>query len=304
MLAGQGDLILGLHSYTLHQFGFCGAWGGSELEPPVWDIFGLLDKTVELGLAGIQVTAVDLGLDRVLDEPSHLAAVKQAAGERGLWLEFNFSLNSTAYDIRMERSIDQGLDIAGGIGSQIAKITADIQRPRPLFGSRFHPEVMPQIEDLGQKLSAAADKAQSLGVFLAVENHQDLFAEELLWLLNRVDHPSVAACLDPTNALPLGEDPNRVVDQLAPVAVTNHLTDYGYAPRLWGFKFVGTVAGEGDIDLARTLQVIKNESPTRRIHLEVELDPGTDDLNLAREIEWRAAVESITNLRRIMSELT
>ncbi len=35
-----------------------------------------------------------------------------------------------------------------------------------------------------------------LGIRIAVENHCDSFSEEILWLLDQVDHPSVGACID------------------------------------------------------------------------------------------------------------
>lgn len=299
-MAADRGLILGMHSYSLHTFGYCGAWAGNEPEPPVWDIFGLMDKAVDLGLAGLHVTAVDLGGD----DAEHLARVGKAARERNLYLEFNFSLDAAAYDPRMERTIDQGIDIAAGLGSDIAKITTDVQRPRPLFGGRFHPDIMPRLEELARKLIASAPRAEAVGVKLAVENHQDLFAEELLWVLDRVDHTCVKACLDPTNAIPLGEDINRVVDLLAPVAVTNHITDYGYRPLAGGMQFTGTVIGRGDMDIEHMLRTIHENSPTRRINLEVELNVDTGDVERARKQEWSAVVESVAALKEMIVNIT
>jgi hypothetical protein len=55
-------MLLGLHTYSLHLHGMGQNWGGFQLDwEQVWDIFGLMDEAVKLGLDGLHLTAVDLG---------------------------------------------------------------------------------------------------------------------------------------------------------------------------------------------------------------------------------------------------
>ncbi len=49
------------------------------------------------------------------------------------------------------------------------------------------------------KLKQAAPFAQEVGVKIAVENHTDAFSEEVIWVLEQVNHPSVGACVDTVN---------------------------------------------------------------------------------------------------------
>ena len=82
-------MLLGLHTYSLHLHGMGQNWGGYKLQwEPVWDIFGLLDEAGKLGLDGLHLTAADLGAT----DRDHLRDVRCAAEERGLYLEYNFSL--------------------------------------------------------------------------------------------------------------------------------------------------------------------------------------------------------------------
>lgn len=77
---------LGLHTYSPHLHGMGQNWGGHRLEwESVWDIFSLMDEAVDLGLDGLHQTAVDLGAT----DDRHLAAVRNAAEERNLFLEYN-----------------------------------------------------------------------------------------------------------------------------------------------------------------------------------------------------------------------
>ena len=47
------------------------------------------------------------------------------------------------------------------IGSDVGKISMDIHRPHPVCGSAFHPEVIPQLENIARKAQAAASVIQS-----------------------------------------------------------------------------------------------------------------------------------------------
>ena len=88
-------MLLGLHTYSLHLHGMGQNWGGFKLQwEPLWDIFDLMDEAKKLGLDGLHLTAADLGsTDR-----DHLGDVRRAAEERGLFLEYNFSLDASEYD--------------------------------------------------------------------------------------------------------------------------------------------------------------------------------------------------------------
>ncbi len=85
---------------------------------------------------------------------------------------------------------------------------------------------MHQLEDPAKRLHVAAPIAESKGVKLALENHIESFSSEVLWLIDRVNHPFVGACVDTANALVVTEDPMVAIENLAPRAFTNHFDDH------------------------------------------------------------------------------
>ncbi len=283
-------MLLGLHTYSLHLHGMGQNWGGFKLQwEPVWNIFGLMDEAKKLGLDGLHLTAADLGAT----DQDHLRDVRRAAEERGLFLEYNFSLDASEYDDRLTHTMEEGIAIAESIGSDIGKISMDVRRPRPVCGSAFHPEVIPQLEKIAGKALAAAPVAQNAGVRICLENHTEVFSDEVLWIINRVNHPYVGVCVDTNNSLMVGEDPLIAIRKLAPVSFTNHFSDHRIDFDQYGCRITGVATGSGDVPMREAYQAIKANPNMKRLNIEVEFDPGADGREEARRREYQAVVDSI-----------
>ena len=286
---------LGLHTYSLHLHGMGQNWGGFKLQwEPVWDIFGLMDEALKLGLDGLHLTAADLGRT----DTGHLRDVRRAAEERGLYLEYNFSLDASEYDDRLTHTMEEGIAIAEALGSDIGKISMDVRRPHPVCGSAFHPKVIPQLEEVARKAEAAAPVARNAGVRLCLENHTEAFSDEVLWIINRVNHPYVGACIDTNNSLMVGEDPLTAVRKLAPVSFTNHFSDHRIVFDQYGCRITGVAAGTGDVPMREAFAVIRSNRDMTRLNIEVEFDPGADERDVARRREYQAVVDSIRFVRQ------
>ena len=283
-------MLLGLHTYSFHLHGMGQNWGGFKLGwEPAWDVFGLMGQALKLGLDGLHLTAVDLGST----EDHHLARVKAEAQKRGLFLEYNFSMDASDYDPRLTNTIEQGIRIASAIGSDIGKISMDIHRPHPVCGSLFHPWVVAQLEALAQKVTAAASLAQEAGVRLCLENHTEAFSQEVMWIIQRIDHPFVGACVDTNNSLMVGENPLEAVRNLAPLAFTNHFSDHRIEFEPYGCRITGVACGTGDVPVREAYSLIRANPAMKRLNLEVEFEPKTEDMAEAREREYQAVKESI-----------
>jgi sugar phosphate isomerase/epimerase len=176
----------------------------------------------------------------------------------------------------------------------------DLVRPRPVSASRFHPAVIEQMKSFAARLTASASAAEDAGINIAVENHCDSFSEEVLWLLDRVDHPVVGACIDTVNALMVMEDPMQAIENLAPRAFTNHFRDDRIEFQRYGFKLTGTAVGEGDIDMKRAYEIIRNRSSMRRINIETEMDIPLDDMQKALQMELDTIRRSIRYCRDVL----
>lgn len=287
---------LGLHTYTLHLWGLGQNWGiQADPRPKVINLIQLMDLAGEWGLNGLHITGCDLESK----DDDRLAEVREAAEGRDLYLEYNYSRDEE-FDPRLTDTVEDGIRIAHKIGADLAKLSLDIRRPRPLYGSCFHPEVMRQLCDAYDEIKAALPLLEETGVRLAVENHTETFADEILWLIRQVDHPLVGACLDTVNSMGVLENPEVAVEKLAPFAFCNHFCDHKLTRDQFGIRFHGVALGDGDIDCEKVYKIIREQSPTDRITFEIEWDMGSDSLETAREKEMEACIKSIQYARDVL----
>ncbi|HCY83605.1 MAG TPA: sugar phosphate isomerase/epimerase [Desulfobacteraceae bacterium] len=291
------DMRLGLHTYSLYLHGIGQDWAGFELP---WErqlsTFELFDLGKELGLDGFHL---DDGVLERLD-PAYLTEVGAAAREKSLYLEYNMSLDLGNFGIGIQHDLGDGLATAAGIGADVVKISMDLPRPRPRAGSRFHPKVMPYLEKTAALLRRAAPEAQALGIKLALENHCDSFSEEVLWVIEQTDHAHVGACIDTMNPWHMTEDPMAAIENLAPVAFTNHFRDDRIDFTRDGFKVSGTAVGEGDIDMVKAYEILKSRSRSNRINIETEMGFSLKDKDAALRQEMDAVKRSIRFCREVL----
>ena len=289
-------MLLGLHTYSFHLHGMGQNWGGYELAwPRVMDIYSLMDEAETLELDGLHITAVDCEST----DPDNLKKIARYAKDRGLFLEYNFSLNEE-FDTRLNNTFEEAIAIADTLGADVAKVSLDIRRPRPLCASGHHPEVVQQLKIIAEQLHAAASQAEAAGVRIAVENHTETLSSEVLWLIDQVGHSCVGACVDTVNSVMVLEDPMRAIENLVPRSFTNHFCDHRIKRDQFGCRFTGVACGDGDIDLKRALDLIKTQSAMERINIEVEWDAGTDPPEEARRREREAVERSIRYCRDVL----
>jgi len=291
-------MLLGLHTYSLYLHGIGQAWAGFKLP---WErqlsTFQLFELGIELGLDGFHLD------DGVLEnlEPSFLKEIGTSAKEKNLYLEYNMSLDLGHFGIGIQHNLEDGLNTAHLLGADVVKVSMDLPRPRPRAGSRFHPKVMPYLQETAQILKNAATMAEAYGIRLALENHCDSFSEEILWVLKEVNHTFVGACIDTVNAWHIAEDPMKAIENLAPVAFTNHFRDDRIEFCRDGFKVSGVAVGDGDIDMQKAYELIKNNSPTNRINIETEMGISLEDMETALHLEIETIKKSIHFCRTVLN---
>ncbi|MBT8374295.1 MAG: sugar phosphate isomerase/epimerase [Deltaproteobacteria bacterium] len=288
---------LGMHTYSLYHHGVAEDWAGFTLP---WErqitLFEMMDYIKKLGLEGLHLDA------KAFDEmdQSYFARVKQYAASNDLYLEYNFALKSGHYDSSVQHDIEAGIAIAHSIGADITKIGMNLKRPQPVAASKFHPKVMKQLESVVKKVSIAIPFMEKTGVKLALENHTDAFSQEVLWVLDQINHPMVGACIDTVNALHVTEDPITAVENLAPRAFTNHFRDNKIVIQPWGLKITGAALGDGDLDMKRAYELISQNPGVQRINIELDLDCPINDMEKALEMERSALIRSIAYCRDVL----
>ncbi len=134
-------------------------------------------------------------------------------------------------------------------------------------------------------LNLAAPIVARHGIQLAVENHKDWRADELIGILKRVANDHVGVCLDTGNSIALLDDPMDVVESLAPWSFTTHFKDMGLEEFRAGFLLAEVPLGRGILDLPRVVQCLRKYRPGIRFNIEmITRDPL--DVPCLREPYW------------------
>lgn len=289
---------LGMHTYSLYHHGVAEDWADFKLP---WGrqitLFEMMDTIKELGLEGLHLDAK--ALDRT--DPEYLDQVRQYAQDLDFYMEFNFALKSGHYDSAVQFEVEDGVETAHHIGADITKIGMNLKRPRPIAAGKFHPDMMTQLETVVERVNRALPLVEKTGVRLALENHTDAFSEEVIWVLDQINHPLVGACIDTVNGIHVTENPIMAVENLAPRAFTNHFRDNRIVITPWGLKFTGAAVGEGDLDMKRAYELISQSPHMQRINIELDLDLPLDDMAETLALERAALERSIAYCREVLA---
>jgi sugar phosphate isomerase/epimerase len=250
---GPGSLGLVIHSFPVRSAGDRGRKSQDRFSEPA----RFLDYARSLGTRGVQVS---LGS---LDETA-ADALRERALAASMYLEGIVAMPRDQADMgRFEAEIRMS-----------KRAGAEVVRTVMLSGRRYETFTTAAAfrrfaEASSHALGLAALVVARLDVLLAVENHKDWRADELLALLKRVGNDHVGVCLDIGNSIALLEDPMEVVEALAPRAFTTHFKDMGVEEYRQGFLLAEVPLGAGILDLARAVRVVRAARPNIRLNLEM-----------------------------------
>lgn len=296
---------LGMHTYTLHFFGLGESWGfGKDYYfEQTMSLYELMDKAVEWELDGLQITKVDL-LTTAKEDPfgaENLKKVGQAAREHGLFLEFNASFQAGS-DSRVNCRVNEALQMGHAMGAELVKFSLDIIRPRKLYGSCMHPDVMRQMADRYDEFKAAIPMIEEYGMQIAIENHTDTFADEILWIVEKLNHPLIGTCVDTMNPLQVIENPYYAMERMLPKAYCCHFSDDIIIVDPLGVHDIGAAHGQGSMDCPKMVAQIREKSTMDKIIFENEIAFKSLDepIEEARVRELQACEESVRYLRDVL----
>ena len=159
----------------------------------------------------------------------------------------------------------------------------------------------PQIHRLTGMFRDAVKVAQEYGIRMAVENHIDFTADEMVTLLDAVDSPYLGINFDTGNFLRLLDDPVKGMEKLADRVYAAHIKDLkpqkGVAADEWYF-FSTTPVGDGLCDNQRLVQMLANAGFSGILAVETDFlhpDYGDD--------EDAAVARSVLELRRLVASI-
>lgn len=294
---------LGMHSYTLHLSGFGESWGFQSegrtyAFEQVMTLDDLMDLAVKEGIEVLHITLVDLGNDV---SPEHLAAVKANAEKHGLDLELNISFNAPS-DPRVNATIEEALEIGHAIGATLVKFSTDVEHPHPISHACMCPEAMEQMAKIVMDFKRNIPTIEKYGMKIAIENHCDLFADEVIWMVEQLNHPLIGACCDTINSLMMAEGIEECVRKMAPYCYCVHFCDNRVFADPDGTHSLGCAIGDGDVDVIEVMKILREKAPEEldTIDLEIELPLSGYTIEEGRRQEIEAMRKSIKYMHEVL----
>ena len=242
-----------VHSYGLR-------WNSSTESntfPGFQNALQLLEHCHQIGAGGIQV-----GVQNWTNESA------DQIGERSKAL--NMFVEGSIGLPRSEKetiSFEKQIEIAKSAGVDIFRTVCLGGRRYETFKSRSEFESFK--EDSLNALKTASKIAEKHQVKLAIENHKDWRARELVEIIQWLDNPWAGVTLDFGNNISLLEDPHEVIEILAPFAFSTHIKDMGIKAYESGFLLSEIPLGQGVVNLEKAVALCIKYNPDIKFNLEM-----------------------------------
>ena len=173
--------------------------------------------------------------------------------------------NPSAYE-GVEDSLVASIPRAKLIGADVLRVVGSSLMFR-------HEPKGPQLEALAKQFKSAMKIANDYGIKMAVENHIDYTADEILQLLEMVDDKNFGVNFDTGNFLRLLDDPIAGMEKLAPYVFATHIKDLlpnpTARPTDW-FFFSGVPVGRGMIDNYKLAEILKKHNYQGLLAVEID----------------------------------
>ncbi|MHB8524034.1 MAG: sugar phosphate isomerase/epimerase family protein [Limisphaerales bacterium] len=241
------------YSYNLHWKAARDGRPGARFK----DSIEFLEYCRQLGAGGVQT---DLS-SRDAEGAAKLRAKAEACQ---MYLEGQVSLPQQESDVAR---FDADIRAAKEAGAEVVRTAMLSGRRYETFDSA---EAFRKFETKSwDSLTLAEPIARKHRVKLAIENHKDHRASELLGILKRAGSEYVGACVDLGNNLALLEEPMQVVETLGPVAFSTHVKDMAVQEDADGFLLSEVPLGDGFLELKRMLALLQQANPKIQFNLEM-----------------------------------
>jgi sugar phosphate isomerase/epimerase len=216
------------------------------------DALDFLMRCHALGAAGIQAPL-----------RGDLRQLRGRAEQLGMYIEGMVQLPANGETSAFEKNIQDAKD-AGALCVRAAALSG---RRYESFASLA--DWRKFVTDSRRNLETALPILEKYKIPLALENHKDWTADEMVALMK--SHPSeyLGVCLDFGNNIALLDDPINVTEMLAPFTIATHVKDMGVEWFNDGFLLSEMVLGQGFLDLTRMISIVRRARPATRLSLEM-----------------------------------
>ncbi|NHN34785.1 sugar phosphate isomerase/epimerase family protein [Paenibacillus agricola] len=241
---------LGLSVYgTVYSMGISPDSGRPTIRPTE-----LIDQALAYGLEGVEIPISLL-------ENEDAAAVAKYASERGVFI----GLETVGFE---PHHLAESIELAARMGVPTLRtivMGAKLGGDRRALAGRWKSF----LDDIHTELRKALEVAEHAGVNLAVENHQDIASEELLWLCESLNSENFGVIFDTGSTLATAEDPVDFARRVEKYIKHVHLKDYSIYLSEEGYRLVRCPLGQGAVNFSELFSIFSKACPNVTMSVEV-----------------------------------
>ena len=279
---------VGIDSYCYHRF--FGEVYDEQVKPQKeMSLEDFLKRAKELDVDGVSLESCFIRHDK-----EYLSVINNILDEYKLDRVWAWGHPDGLEGGKNKEEFDQMLknfDFARAIGAKVMRVVGSSL----MF--RFEPHE-PQIERLSEMFSEAAKVAEEYDIKMAMENHLDFNADEVLTIVNNVNSPYLGINFDSGNFVRVLDDPVQAMGKLAKHVYATHIKDLriqrGVPVNAWYFFSCTAVGDGGIVDNLKLGQLL--EDAGYEGFMAVEIDFLHPDY---KNNEDKAVAASIEELKRI-----
>jgi sugar phosphate isomerase/epimerase len=229
----------------------------SKKYPGFSNAIEMMEHCHSIGAGGVQVLVRDWDKD-------FAARVRSTREKLGLYVEGSIALPKSAQDVAaFEKEVISSKEAGAGVLRAVC-----------LSGRRYETfHTATEFNEFRKNSIASLQLAEPVvrkhQVKLAIENHKDWRASELIDILKQIDSEWLGVTLDFGNSISLLEDPMEVVRTLAPRAFSTHVKDMGVAEYEDGFLLSEVPLGQGFLELKEIIDICRKYNPAITFNLEM-----------------------------------
>ncbi|MGA0559952.1 sugar phosphate isomerase/epimerase family protein [Larkinella sp. VNQ87] len=229
----------------------------SQKYPGFTNAIELIKHCREIGAGGVQTVVKDWSAD-------FARKVRDEREKAGLYLEGSIGLPKKDEQVA---AFEQEVIHAKEAGAQVLRTVCSSGRRYESYHSRDEWQALRK--NAVTSLQLAEPVLRKHKVKLAVENHKDWRAPELVELIKPLQSEWLGVTLDFGNSIALLENPMEVVETLAPYVFTTHVKDMGVQEYPDGFLLSEVPLGSGILELPKIIAICKKHNPAVTFNLEM-----------------------------------
>lgn len=232
---------------------------------PQLNFWQCLEQAIQFQIEGISIESFMLP-DPTEDDILKLRQILSAQQLELIWAWGHPSGFESGQNAQALVDFQKHAKIAQALGAKTMRICAGGRKSRPQGTWQNHKKsLLPLLEK-------ATDFAIQHQLTLALENHVDLLADEIVDLVKTIDSPHFGICLDTANNLRMLEDPWQAIEKMAPYAKATHIKDvqaFQGDPKTFAF-WPSVVSGQGLIPLEKTFHLLNQLNYQGLLALEID----------------------------------